>query len=72
MALEKKQARAVQDATGLPYLRCLQWVRANHEPIRERIHALHAEHGLSMAAKIAAAELALKEFPPAAEEGRDT
>ena len=57
MSLEKKQARAVQAATGRPYQSCLNWVRANHAALRRRTGDLHAKHGLTEAGRRAALEL---------------
>lgn len=60
MSLERKQARAVQAATGLGYQRCLMWVRANRDALRARTSQMHSEHGLTEAGKRAAVELAAR------------
>lgn len=69
--ISTRMARAVQAATGQSYQRCLQWVRNNHDAIRERTGSLIPEKGLNEAARVAAVELArIDGFAGAEEETR--
>lgn len=55
---EQRLARLLQDKTGLPYQKCLVWVRDHQPQLRERTAPLIAEHGLATAMKMAAVALA--------------